>query len=404
VGAVHGRARYACNSDDPATAFTILCKKFEEILATRNESVAIDALRGLPIVEAGVAVVRSETGLKLKPLPVTCIRARKQCELLAEYVSRLVDRLPCLTLAERMEVLVSRMLQGCMTGKSKLRCKRKLLWVLAGIRLEFLQQQARSAALLTKQQLLLACLLHEPESRIRSLWHEHIFWFHFNYARRLIHLENGPESVSYLSSFIWPDKADYQRAIYNSAASRVLVSIHMGDFFGAFRALAALSDPGRQAISLRRDETPNHGMQNFSANRVTHQVLYRHQHQPAAIVSALRQGHHTLATLFDLRDDFGSTVVVNFFGQRARFVKGPAQLAILGRSPIFAFVCFERQGQNCIEMAPVIDTQVRPGETLQQATVRITQVLVALAENWITRWPAQWKYLGHLPAYFEVAS
>lgn len=393
------RVRDTLDHTDAAVAFAGLCEIFAGLLAMRSESVTAEALLQLPPPRDCLSVVRTESGLKVRSESV--VSARAQCHTLINYIVSFGASLPPMTLVERADVLAQRQLQRCMNSGDTLRVKKRCHWLVVRVRLWLLRWLAGPVQNLPKRQFLLACLLHEPESRIRQVWHEHTFWFHFNFAKRLLHLQNRPESADYLKGFNWPEKDDYHRLIQSNHASRVLVTIHMGDFFGAFRLIASVSDSGRHAISLRREETSNHGMQHFSADRIAHRVIYHQQQQAASIVSALRRGNHTLATLFDLREDFGSTVMVEFFGQRARFVRGPAQLAILGRSHIFPFVCFEHQGCNYIEMAPVIDTRLHSGESLQHATARITQTLVGLAEGWIRRYPAQWKYLTALPAYLQ---
>ncbi len=402
MGALIAASRQADAAVD--AELSMHCSDLQRLLDSRSESVVGGVLLSLPVPVTGLAIVRSEAGLVVHVAEtVVCCELRTR---LKNYVRHFADRLPQLSLEERLEVLTRRHMQRCMSGSQSLPAKHRQLMFLGWLRLWFLQRQNEPAARLRQQQAWLSCLLHEPEKRVRRLWREHLVWFHFNYARRLLHLENRSGGARYLETFVWPDKDDYLRAIHDNGASRVLLSIHMGDFFGAFRILSAVSDTGRRVISLRRDRDrdrgSDNGMQHFSADRVSHQVYYHDQQKPAAIVAALRSGRHTLATLFDLKDDFGNTVVVEFFGQRARFVKGPAQLAILGRSRIFPFVCFEHHGRPCIEMAPVIDTRLRPGESLHQGTKRITQTLVALAEMWIRRWPAQWKYLPLLPTYFEI--
>lgn len=375
--------------------------RLQQLLRSRTESVVGEVLRSQPVPKVGLRVVRGEEGLIVRLTEPGCNPAR--CRRLQHFVSSLANKLPPMSLAERLEVLVRRLMQTCMLGPANLAAKQRQLKVLGWLSLWLLQRQARPVARLDQQLRLLSGLIHEPEKRMRSLWREHLFWFQVNYARRLLHLENRPGSLAYLQTFFWPDKSDYQRNFGRATSSRVLLSIHMGDFFGGFRLLAMSAEPGRQVISLRRDAMHNHGMQHFAADRVEHEVFYHDQQHATTIVGALRRGGHTLATLFDLKDDFGSTVIVNFFGHRARFVKGPVQLAIMGRCPIFPFVCFEWQGRNCIEMAPVIDTRLRSGESLHCATVRITQELVKRAEGWIRRCPSQWKYLPVLPTYFEAA-
>jgi lauroyl/myristoyl acyltransferase len=396
------RVQSATEKANSKQTLLLLREILEEVMASSSEYFVIDVMRKHSTTDIGVWVVRSEAGLTLAVRDCSSDGARLQCELLLSLIETLTDTQLHMSFFERAEVKVSSTLRSCMKSGLRDNHKRTILSMLSWAKLYF-QQQGRYGEFMNTQRTVMACLLHEPESRVRSIWREYTFWCHLNYARRLIHLENRHESSRYLERFYWPDKADYQQAIQNNAGSRVLVTIHMGDFFGGFRTLSSVSDAGRAAISLRREPGSDHGMQHFSADRVAHQVIYHHQNTSTTIVSALRRGRHTLATLFDLKEDFGSTVTVNFFGRRSKFVKGPALLAILGRSPIYPFVCYEHHGRNCIEMAPVIETSVWPDEDLQQATERITQALVALAENWISRWPAQWKYLSNLPAYFEAA-
>ncbi len=121
-------------------------------------------------------------------------------------------------------------------------------------------------------------------------------------------------------------------------------------------------------------------------------------------MAGLRKGNQSLGVLFDLREDFGATTEVLFFGQRARLVKGPALLAILGRAPIIPFVTWECEEVDRIEMEEMIDTRLLEGESLQHAVTRITQALARLAEKWIRRAPAQWKYLPALLGYCNAAA
>ncbi|MEX0737905.1 MAG: hypothetical protein WD071_01035 [Pseudohongiella sp.] len=392
--------REACNHGDIATGVRMLCAAFERVLASRSVSMSWQTLTANPIPVHWLGFVRTESGLKLRLLSDDF--SSEECRLMIDYVAGFNAGLPRLTIAERMEVWARRCTERSMRIDADLSTKRRQIWLLTIVRFWLSSRQASADSQFSGQLIVLGYLLHEPQTQVRTICRQQLFWFHFNFARRLLHLDNRPESECYLQKFDWPDRNDYCRLIANNTDSRVLASIHMGDFFGAFRVLSASSDPGRCAISLRRDMTDNHGMQNFSADRISHRVIYHEQQQPATIVSALRRGQHTLAILFDLREDFGSTVTVNFFGHRARFVKGPAQLAILGRSNIIPFVTFESRGRNRILMAPVIETRMQPGESLQHATVRITQKLAELAENWIRQWPEQWKYLPLLPAYLEA--
>lgn len=279
----------------------------------------------------------------------------------------------------------------------RLRCG--LLWLvlslqqsLANASAPFRQYRDASAAVLS-------FVFSEPCSSVQVMLRQHSYWRLRNYAHRLTHLYRRERSPALLARFDWPEREAYLRTAARGGESRVLVTIHMGDFIGAFRVMSAAVDPERAVISLQR-EGDRCAQQRLAAGPTSqHQVLVHGQDSPARIVSALRRGGQSLAILFDLGSDFGETTQVQFFGNNARFVRGPAELAILGRARLFPFVCYSEAGREVIDMAPAFLPVVHEGEQLQQAVARVTQTLVSLAETWIRRHPQQWKYLDVLPSY-----
>lgn len=380
----------------------------ERVLQSRSDATVRELLATMPRLPAQWRFVRGDVDLTLHgpPVAIASNTSLSDCELVAaaadllKYLDQLLAALPPLNIREWLVVLLRSGQRSLTCAKLPLKYKRRLLLTLTG-----LQRATDGDARHQKEGSLelfhfYSILFHEPMPYIKRLLRVQHFWNLFNYSRRLVHLEDRPEAASLRAGFCWPEREAYQRMARGDAQSRVLVTIHMGDFYGAFRVIANECDNGRGVISLRREQSAENSMRHFLAHKLQHTVLHHGNYQTATIVSALRRGGQTLAILFDLRDDFGETIAVEFFGVAARFVKGPAQLAIMGRARIIPFVCYEKGGCYQIDMEAAIDSRLRAGESLVQGVQRLTQQLVSLAEKWIRVHPEQWKYLDTLPGYF----
>ena len=71
-------------------------------------------------------------------------------------------------------------------------------------------------------------------------------------------------------------------------------------------------------------------------------------------VRALRRGD-IVVVLYDLPRQFGRTVAVDFFGRHAQVVRGPAEIAVLGRADVLPmFTHYEADGVAVTEAKPVI--------------------------------------------------
>tara|TARA_R100001143_G_C3337263_1_gene122509 strand:- start:124 stop:1134 length:1011 start_codon:yes stop_codon:yes gene_type:complete len=267
---------------------------------------------------------------------------------------------------------------------------------------EALLKEERVTRQLRRQ--IIGVLLSEPERRVARLLIQQQHMTAFFYCWRLAHYQTRNTDNAQLSRFVWPEESAYQRMIQENQESRVLVTIHMGDFVGAMKRIATHASPERSVITLKREDDSPALQHQFKGGKGQHHVLLHGQYDPVEIVARLRQGNHTLNILFDLGDDFGETTEVNFFGYRARFVKGPALLAIMGKAPILPFCTFEQSGASYIEMQAEIDARPVHGERLDVACQRITQKLAKLAEAWIRRHPEQWKFLAELPRYLDRQS
>jgi predicted LPLAT superfamily acyltransferase len=347
---------------------------------------------------AALQITRTELGLRLSSADADQPIGKQllQCHLAA---------LPPLTLAERLYVINCALSRRCIRSRLRLNYKRRVLRVLAAARHIFMLIDVDHRRYLLPLLRSLSSLLHEPDAQITQLVREHMFYYDYNYCRRRVHAFDMKERKRCLQEFDWPEEENYRDYTQQHPGSRVLMTIHMGDFIGAFNRIAGsigAQSPSaeRRTLSLMREQTAEDGDSPHASNHASHRIMAHGRYNPMEIVSALRQGDTTLCVLFDLRADFGETVIVDFFGKRSALVKGPAMLAILGRATIFPFVTFEHDGSWRIEMGVPLEPGLKPGESLEDATIRIVQRMASLAERWIRRSPAQWKYLLSLCSYF----
>lgn len=387
AGASHRDGNYA-------EALCLTCKALEQMFARREPSVIRALLREYPWPSDATRLLHTEIGLRIELSPQDfCAAASRQ---FLNYASGMPAWFSRRTFVEIVYVFLQRMAADCLESALAPRRQQRILWVLHRLRAPLKSRLPAAVAHREAVILGLSLLLHEPHAALRRMLQQHDFYFEYNYAKRCEH-DAGARSLPARPRFVWPDREAYAALVRRHLGSRVLVTIHMGDFGGAFRCIAEQVESGRRVLSWQREsrspaaDAPNPGLHL--------QVLRHGVDAPVEAVAGLRKGDRSLGVLFDLRDDFGTTTEVVFFGCKARLVKGPALLAIAGRAPIIPFVTWECAGVDVIEMEDLIDTRVLHGESVAMAVTRITQRLALLAERWIRRAPAQWKYLPSLPAY-----
>ena len=110
----------------------------------------------------------------------------------------------------------------------------------------------------------------------------------------------------------------------------------------------------------------------------------------ATAVRELRRGN-VLIVFFDLPRSFGPTVEVDFFGHRASFVRGPAEIALLGDADVLAvFTHYDETGGSIVEAMPVIAARSCPQEARARQVEEMSQQLCKWAEQRIRRYPPQW--------------
>lgn len=351
----------------------------------------------LPIslfLECGVVFVNTETGLRaeLRQHPCTSL----SCERLLSAVSECVQQPLRRSMWERLHSCIQALSIHVMTGSRTFVSPRLLLRVLHALKyplrrfLVHANQRDRACAQMV------SLLLREPAAMAQRLVRKH------SLQTELIFLRQRAVPAR-PALFHWPEREDYRNWLLHNPGSRVLVTIHMGNYQGAFRCFASEVEAGRKVLSVQRELQQEFTHLHRVDPRLRHAVLPRAATSASTIVAALRAGHTTLAILADLGDRFGDTETVPFFGFPAQLVRGPALLAILGRAPLVPFVCFECEGRDHIHMAPVISARLQPGESLAQGVLRVTCLLAAQMESWIRIAPTQWRFLPTASMFFAAS-
>lgn len=391
-------------SNKEARKLRHLCKLLELVLNSRAEPFKLMMLASLPSFARTFRVVDGELGIKviIRRTGDGGDNPGKVCDELTAAiwsVENACRQFPAATLFEIMALQSQKMICKIIHSHLPRTLQNTTLRLLSFVSWYCNCQVSATEGPAPPRLQALSFLLQEPLSAVSHLLREHHYHVYWNYACRLGHLKRKSAAPG---GFHWPERDAYLAINKNYTESRVLVTIHMGDFFGAFRFIADSLGQTRSVISLQRDGH-SEGIQNLSqVHKKHHQIFVHGEHNPLQIVRALRSGGQTVTALFDLGAGFGETTSVIFFGHQALFVRGPAELAISGRARIYPFVCFSEAGSNQIDMAPPFTPEIMHGENLQAAVSRVTQTLVSMAERWIKQRPAQWKYLDKLPSYLVI--
>jgi len=171
----------------------------------------------------------------------------------------------------------------------------------------------------------------------------------------------------------------------------VIATIHLGDYLEGLRQLLG-SVGQKQVFVVRRrawSELEQRAFARIAPKGLVGTVLRTGSGAAATAVRELRRGN-VLIVFFDLPHDFGATVEVDFFGQRAHFVRGPAEVALLGAADVLAVFTHHEESGSVVEAMPVIAARPCSRETRARRVEEISQQLCKWAEQHIRRHPAQW--------------
>jgi lauroyl/myristoyl acyltransferase len=171
----------------------------------------------------------------------------------------------------------------------------------------------------------------------------------------------------------------------------VFATIHLGDYLEGLRQLLG-SVGQKQVFVVRRrawSELEQRAFARIAPKGLVWTVLRTGRGAAATAVRELRRGN-VLIVFFDLPYDFGPTVEVDFFGQRAHFVRGPAEIALLGEADVLAVFTHYEESGSVVEAMPVIAARPCARETRARRVEEISQQLCKWAEQRIRRYPTQW--------------
>lgn len=252
---------------------------------------------------------------------------------------------------------------------------------------------------------LISKYLHEPANRVERILNRNTLETKLMDHRRNTVLTQR-QLAAHDSRFRISRLEQYQRFLEIDQGSRVITSFHLGDYIYSIGHLMSLEPRMRNALLMRQQSC---GFEN--SNNILRQAGDRSWPRSAHILSnkpplrqltsQLRAGGTSLVLFCDLPENYGETVNVTFLGRPARFPKGPATLAVLGRAPILPVITYFDGEYFQIHIGDLINTTPIDGENPDQSCARITQQLVNFFEPVFLKYPEQWRYLGLLPSYFK---
>ncbi len=210
---------------------------------------------------------------------------------------------------------------------------------------------------------------------------------------------------NHIQGFTLHAEAQFQELAVNDPRSRIIASFHFGDFlYGLNKLIAAQPKTIRSHVLSQYRYSPlfmDNMQRGFGHNAPTPSTqLMIGQVTVSQLAALLRQKNRTLLMFADLPRAYGETVCVNFLGRQAQFPKGIALLALASRVPLLPAICYQSGDSHYVELGKQIEPTLMAGESMEAATVRITQQLISFFEYFLLQHPHQWRYLKLLPQYF----
>jgi len=169
----------------------------------------------------------------------------------------------------------------------------------------------------------------------------------------------------------------------------VLSTIHMGDYLHATLRLFSSINP-REVLILRRQAWTEAAQATSKVGDFGHQVIPVIANPEAArtLLQGLRRGA-IVVMLYDLPSRWGATKTVQVLDHPMRWVCGPSQLAMITRSCMVPFYCFESGGTPHCEFGAVRDyRKPRSSHITVQSEM---QAMASAAETYIRRFVTQWE-------------
>ncbi|HTL00330.1 MAG TPA: lysophospholipid acyltransferase family protein [Pseudomonadales bacterium] len=230
-------------------------------------------------------------------------------------------------------------------------------------------------------------LLGESAASARRLIHDWFFYRHLESESWLGARRQKPGMLL--------DAARIGGYLDASPRGVLVATIHLGDYLEGLRQLRlAVSVPKPVLVVRRRawSEIEARAFARIASSDLPMTVVRTGDGAAMSVVRALRRGDIVVA-LYDLPRQFGGTVEVDFFGRRAQFVRGPAEIAVLGHADVLPlFTHYDADGVSVAEAQPVIAAAPCRASERAARTQAIAQRLCALAQRQIRAHPSQWSH------------
>jgi hypothetical protein len=241
------------------------------------------------------------------------------------------------------------------------------------------------------------------ESRQRSLaiikgWVLHTVVSRFCWIKLA---ERGyPNANSACSELHFLDKQAVVNYLNSHQQGLVVATIHMGDYLNTFFTLSRSISGDRRVYVVRNKSWSSEEeklINRFQSKQLSVTVIRHDSAAARKIIRQLRRGNIVIL-LFDLSDIWGGTTTVRFLGRPMEIVRGPAELALVGRADILPIMChFDDRCTPVAEAFPVIRPSTVTAQNLTETTQQITQMLVDIADQHIRKHPEQWHHWQLIP-------
>jgi lauroyl/myristoyl acyltransferase len=246
--------------------------------------------------------------------------------------------------------------------------------------------------------------LREPQKRTSYILIKNTL-----FLRQLEHRRNQFQATEMLNRYRqtlrFKQEKEYRRFLTADNRSRIIAAYHFGDFVYGLNHLMCFENSERNRLVYSQQANSPVYFDNmaraFGERAIGRESLLTEAcSSPASLSRQLRNGRCSLVMFCDLPQGYGEAVSVRLLNRQAWFPRGPATLAIVNKSPILPVINYQENGQNQIVIANLIEPCLKLDEDRNAAAARITQQLVSILEEYLLRFPYQWRYLQALPDYF----
>jgi lauroyl/myristoyl acyltransferase len=237
----------------------------------------------------------------------------------------------------------------------------------------------------------LSIFLGEPVKESRRLAREWLYHYVKNQKRfELAARESIAQARQRAEEIQMIDEIAVANFVNRIDTGVVLSTIHMGDYLHAMFKLFGALEP-REVIVLRREawssaEQTIQKIENFG-HRVT--PVIANATAARTLLRNLRRGAIAVL-LYDLPQRWGATAPVRVLNHPMQWVCGPTQLAMMARSCVLPFYCFEHEGKSSCEFGELHDYR-KMARSNREIIEHETQILASAAETYIRQFVTQWE-------------